>query len=181
MKTLSVLFCTVVVSAFFLLPVSGRAQFGESSTFLGPHIGLAAYESAPSFGANFETALNKPGELGDGVLGLSIRADYFSYNFGVAAQYDWSYTWITAGAYCNYHFKVGDGKFDPFVGLGLGYQNVSVDYGDQGQGLYSSSWGSGVFFAGNAGARYFFSKSLALRALLGFGVTYIVVGIDFGL
>jgi hypothetical protein len=180
MKALSAFFLAVVVSAC-LFPTSSHAQFGETSTFLGPHIGLAAYQSAPSFGANFETALNKPGELGDGILGLSVRADYFSYNFGSAGLYDWSYTWITAGAYCNYHFKVGEGKFDPFLGLGLGYQNVSVDYGDQGQGAYASSWGSGVFFSANAGARYFFSKSLALRALLGLGVTYIVVGVDFGL
>jgi hypothetical protein len=180
MKALSLFFFVVVVSAF-LFPTSSHAQFGETSTFLGPHIGLAAYESAPSFGANFETALNKPGELGDGLLGLSVRADYFNYSYNLGFTNDWSYTWITVGAYCNYHFKVGEGKFDPFVGLGLGYQNVSVDYGDAGQGNYSNSWGSGVFFAGNAGARYFFSKSLALRALLGFGVTYIVVGVDFGI
>jgi hypothetical protein len=57
---------------------------------------------------------------------------------------------------------------------------VSSIGGDNLLGL-GSAWGSGIFFSVEAGIRYFFSPNLALRALLGFGVTYIVIGIDFGL
>ena len=177
MKALSTLF----IAALTVLPILSKAQFGEGSMFLGPHIGLSAYQSAPTFGAYFETAINKPGELGDGILGISGRLDYFSYDYDAGPSYNWSYTWINIGAYCNYHFKVGDGKFDPFLGLGLVYHNVSVDYGEAGQGTFSDSWGSGVGFDLNAGARYFFSKNMALRALLGYNTAFLVVGIDFGI
>jgi hypothetical protein len=179
MKTLSVFFFLVVVS-IFLFPASSSAQFGETSTFLGPHIGLAAFESSPTFGANFETAINKPGELGDGILAISGRADYTSFDWGTGSYYKW--TLISIGAYCNYHFKVGEGKFDPFVGLGLGYHIWDHSYtGPEGGDLFTGTWSSGISIDATAGARYFFSKSMALRALLGFGVTYLVVGLDFGI
>lgn len=175
-------YALAVLATLFLLPVSSQAQeggngrFNENSTLLGPHLGLAAYGSTPIFGANFETAVNKPGQLGPGILGVSGRLDYFSWNDGL--YYKW--TWIAAAAYLNYHFKVGEtGEFDPFVGLGLGYQNVSYDYSGTGSSI--ASWGSGIYLAGNAGARYFLSRNLALRALIGFGVSYLVVGVDFGL
>ena len=83
--------------------------------------------------------------------------------------------------YANYHFALEDKTWDPFLGLGLGYQNVSSSYDGPFGSLYSSAWGSGIFFSLQAGARYFFSDNLALRALLGFGITYIVVGLDFGI
>ncbi len=174
MKALSTLF----LAALTVFPLLGRAQFGEGSMFLGPHIGLSAYEGSPTFGANFEFGVNKPGQLGDGMLAVSIRGDYTSFDWG--SGYNWSL--ISLGAYCNYHFKVGDGKFDPFLGLGLGYHNWSYNYdGPSGGDAFADTWNSGVYFAGNAGARYFFSRSLALRALLGFGVTFFVVGVDFGI
>ena len=175
MKTLSKFFLVVLT----LLPLLSHAQFGEGSMFLGPHIGLSAYESSPTFGANFEFAVNKPGELGDGLLGVSARVDYTSFDWG--SGYSWSL--LSIGAYCNYHFKVGaDGKFDPFLGLGLGFHNWSHNYdGPEGGDTFADNWNSGVYFAANAGARYFLSKALALRAQVGFGVTFFVFGVDFGI
>lgn len=178
MKTLFVLL--VAVFSLSVLPRNTQAQFGGSSTLIGPHIGLGSYEGALSFGGNFETAVNQPGQLGDGVLGVSVRADYTSFDWGVGSYYTWSL--ISIGAFCNYHFKIGDGKFDPFVGLGLGYHIWDYSYdGPEGGDLYADSWSSGIYVAGNVGARYYLSSAMALRALLGFGSTYLVVGIDFGI
>src|SRR5438094_856614 len=87
-------------SALFLLsPQHSSAQFTSSSTLIGPHIGLAAYGSAPLFGANFETAVTEAGKAGPGIIGVGGRVDYFSYSYFS----DWTYTWITVGVVGNYH------------------------------------------------------------------------------
>jgi len=171
-------FILTALCAFVLLLTaqSSSAQFVNGKFLLGPHIGLSAYGSAPSFGANFETAITQPGKAGPGIIGISGRFDYFGFS-----EIYWKYTWITIGVYANYHFALEDKTWDPFLGLGLGYQNVSVSSIGDNTFNYGSAWGSGIFFSLQAGARYFFSDNLALRALLGFGITYIVVGLDFGI
>jgi hypothetical protein len=176
MRTKFYIFSAMLIAAILALPQSSSAQFVNGKTLLGPHIGLAAYGSAPSFGANLEIPVTQPGKAGPGIIGVSARFDYFSFG-----EVYYKYTWITLGVYGNYHFALEDKTWDPFLGLGLGYQNVSASYDGPFGGVATSGWGSGIFFSLQAGARYFFSDNLALRALLGFGITYIVVGLDFGL
>src|SRR6266404_1508292 len=133
--------------------------FQKGSMFLGPHIGLAAFGSAPAFGAYFETGVTEPGKAGPGIIGIAARFDYFGFS-----DVYWKYSWLAFGVFANYHFAMDAKMWDPFVGLGLGYQNVSVStVGDNSLNL-TSAWGSGVYFAGNAGVRYFFSPSFDARA-----------------
>ena len=179
----------LTVTGFALLLATGAAYsqsssadtgwhgaFNKGSMLLGPHIGLAAFGSAPAFGVNFETGVTEPGKAGPGVIGISGRVDYFGFS-----EIDWKYTWIAVGVFANYHFAVNT-PWDPFLGIGLGYQNVSVSWtGASGEQFGSGAWGSGVYFSGDAGIRYFFSPTMAARAQLGFGVTYLVLGLDFGL
>jgi opacity protein-like surface antigen len=83
------------------------------------------------------------------------------------------------GVICDYHFALSDPKWDLFLGLGLGYVIVSESNNfPQGQ-AYSYAYGSGLFFTGQAGARYFFSPSMALRAEYGFSYLPFAVGLDF--
>ncbi len=178
---------SIVFTSIFLFfsTLSGLAQstlhqdttFTKGEMLLGPHIGLAAFGSAPSFGANFEEGIMNPGEVGPGSIGISGRVDYFSFS-----DVDWRYTWIAVGVFANYHFQMSDKAWDPFVGLGLGYENVSESWAGEGLSYnYNGGWNSGLYLAGDAGIRYFFSPSMAARAQLGFGITYLVVGLDFRL
>ena len=170
----------ILLSAFlvvlFLSPRLSSAQFSNGKMVIGPHIGLAIGSSL-ALGANFEVGITEPGKLGPGFLGISGRIDYWSYSLDT---YD-SYKWITVGAFCNYHLPVDDKKWDLFAGLGLAYQNVSWSYSGPSIFGLNSSYGSGIIPAGNAGARYFLSPALALRAQLGFGLEFLVVGVDFAL
>jgi len=167
----------VTVFTLGLLPRNGSAQgFVKGSMLLGPHIGLSAFGSAPAFGANFEVGVTEPGKAGPGIIGVSGRFDYFGFDDGFA-----TYTWTAFGVFANYHFAMDAKMWDPFVGLGLGYQNVSFKWNGEENTPFASAWGSGVYFAGNAGVRYFFSPAFDARAQLGFGITYLVVGVDFGL
>ena len=167
----------MLIVVLLLSPSLGSAQgFNKGSLLIGPHIGLSAIGSTLSFGANIEAGITDPGKAGPGIIGISGRIDYWSWSFD---SY-YKYTWITVGVFGNYHFALEDRRWDLFVGLGIGYENVSSSYSGA-SSIFSYAYGSGIFFAANAGARYFFSQALALRALVGFGLTTFVLGIDFGL
>lgn len=175
MNTKHLVLSAFIAAVLFICPRMSSAQFENGKVYLGPHIGLSAIGSSPTFGANFEVPVTQPGKAGPGIIGVSGRLDYWSWSY---SSFD-KFTWITIAVYGNYHFALDDKTWDPFVGLGLGYENVSWSYSGIGGGtnLYPSS----IFFSMEAGARYFFSPNFALRALLGFGITYIVVGVDFAL
>jgi hypothetical protein len=175
MRTKYFVLPTLLAVVLFLTPRLGSAQFNKGSMLIGPHIGLAAYGGSPAFGANFEVGITEPGKAGPGIIGISGRLDYWSYGFD---SFD-KFTWITVGVFGNYHFQLDDKRWDLFAGLGLGYQNVSWSYSGPGSGI--ASYGSGIFFAGDAGARYFFSPGFAARAMVGFGLEWLVVGVDFAL
>ncbi|MEI8135585.1 MAG: hypothetical protein WCH46_11025 [bacterium] len=123
----------------------------------------------------FETGITEPGKVGPGIIGIGGRVDYWSWAYST----DYSWTWIAISAFANYHFILTDNKWDLFAGLGLVYENISWSNKSAlgGVNLYPST----VTLQGNAGARYFFSPNLAGRALVGFGISYITVGVDFGL
>jgi hypothetical protein len=175
MKTKHIIFLALFAAGLFLAPQNSSAQFTKSSMLIGPHIGLAAYSSAPLFGANFEVGVTEPGKAGPGIIGIGGRVDYFSYSYFT----DWTFTWITVGVTGNYHFQFDDKKWDPFLGLEIGYEHVS--WSAPGVTSYTSPWGNGIFIAPTAGARYFFSPNFAARAQLGFSISYLVLGVDFGI
>lgn len=162
------------------------AQFEKQTSYLGPSIGLYFYGSTPIFGANYEYALDT--ELGDGLLGIGGLFRYWSWStdegdyFGEV--WGWTYTDIMIGAQVNYHFKVGDGKFDPWGGLTLAYDAASVKYRGPSGFNYSSPTSGGLFLGTNAGARYWFSKNMAVVGRIGFGTmsySALDIGIDFRL
>lgn len=162
------------------------AQFEKQTSYLGPSIGLYFYGSTPIFGANYEYALDT--ELGDGLIGVGGLFRYWSWSTNegsfLGEKWGWSYTDIMIGGQVNYHFKVGDGKLDPWGGLTLAYDVASVKYtGPAGYNYTSPSWG-GLFLGANGGARYWFSKNMAVVGRIGFGtMSYSAfdIGIDFRL
>ena len=67
-------------------------------------------------------------------------------------------------------------KFDPFIGLGLGYYIVTEPSGYPG-----SSYNSGIYFIGTLGMRYFLSENMAFYADAGAGAGALHVGLSFKL
>jgi Outer membrane protein beta-barrel domain len=164
-----------------LIPSRANAQFVNGSDYIGPEIGLATgYGSGFMFGGMFEAPITHPGSVGPGLLGISVRVDYFGWSYP-----DWTISFIPIGVICDYHFgpMLSDPRWDPFVGLGLGFVIANASYsGPPIDGFNpSASYGSTVFFTGQFGARYFFSPSMAIRAEYGFSYTGLSVGLDFRL
>ena len=80
----------------------------------------------------------------------------------VAQNWDWGvtpYVWLPGAGL---DIKVNDSKFDPFIGAGLGYLIVSSSYNGTG-----FSNGSGIYFIGRAGLRYYMATALPCTATSG--------------
>jgi hypothetical protein len=154
--------------------------FGLGYTDIGPTIGLGGLSGASaSFGGRFEHAIKNLPDLGNGVLGIQVAAEYYSWSAN-SADFSSSIKYIPIGVTANYHFKVSEPKFDPFVGLGLGYNIVSCSYaGAFGSG--NCGYNSGIYAIARAGARYFFSPSMAAYGDVGAGGATLNLGLMFKL
>jgi len=149
-------------------------SFGVGYTDIGPTLGLGNLGGASaSFGGRFEHAIKPLPDMGNGMLGIQAGFEWYSWS---APFYSWTY--IPIGVTANYHFRLDDPKFDPFIGLGLGYQIITCDF--KGTGVSGCS-NSAIYFIGRAGARYFFSPKMAAYADVGAGASTLSVGLMFKL
>jgi hypothetical protein len=168
---------TLLVAVFSLAAQDLAAQegFTVGYTDIGPTIGIGGIGSASiAIGGRFERGFRALPEFGDGILGIQVGADYYSWSSG---NFSWSY--IPIGVTANYHLVLENKQIDPFVGLGLGYSIVSCDWdGFGGSDLCSNS---ALYFIGRAGARYFFAERMAAYADVGAGAATLNVGLMFKL
>ena len=174
-KALGTLAAVVALSTT-ALTASAQNPFIPGYTDVGPTIGLGNIGDAGlSIGGRFERGLRPLPDLGNGVLGLMVSAEYYSWDNPF-----FSYTYIPIGVTANYHFNLeGSPKLDPFVGLGLGYQVITCDV--KGSSFDFGCDDSAIYFIGRAGARYFFRPNLALYGDVGAGAATLSVGLMFKL
>jgi outer membrane protein W len=181
-KTLSL----VAAAAFVATSVAGAQKggspsFGLGYTDIGPTVGLGGINGASaSFGGRFEHAIKALPDMGNGILGIQVAADYYSWS-NASPGFSSSFKFIPIGVTANYHFKVEtQPKFDPFLGLGLGYNVVSCSVSS---GAFSTNcaYNSGVYFIGRAGARYFLSPKMAAYGDVGAGGATLNLGLMFKL
>ena len=156
-------------------PKTKRA-FNVGHMDIGPTVGLGGIGGASfAIGGRFERGIRALPEMGDGVLGIGISADWYNYNDNFVGT-DFDFTYIPVAATANYHIKIENNeKIDPFVGLGLGYLIVDTPY--------TGSYSSGIYFVGRVGARYratpkvsFYGDAGAGAATLNFGVVLTLSG-----
>ncbi len=186
MKYLKSLRIILIVILLLFVTNTNMAQFEAGKHFAGPSIGLTFLGSTFQLGANYEYGMNVK-EIGidaPGTLGIGGILRYWSYSEGYYSG-NWSYTSIVIGVQGNYHFKSGDGKFDPWTGLILAYHagSVSWDGPDRESWWAEPSYG-GMWLGAHVGARYWISPTMALSGRLGFGtLSYgaLDIGVDFKL
>jgi Outer membrane protein beta-barrel domain len=158
--------------AFALLASSVAAQQSQPVTYsgfdvgfvgIGPNVGIGGLGAASAaFGGRFEYGAAALPSMGNGILGIGVAADIYSYSD--AALSGVTYRYIPIGVTANYHFRFDDKRYDPFIGLGLGYSVASVS----GNGVNVSA-SSGIYGIARLGFRYFFSPRAAVQADVGGG------------
>ena len=85
--------------------------FGVGTTDIGPVVGLGGLGDAGlAIGGRFEHGIKTLPSLNDGGLALAIGVDHYSFT-------GFSFTPISVAA--DYHFRLMDARWDPFLGLGL--------------------------------------------------------------
>ena len=157
----------------------GTSSFSLGYTDIGAVVGLGGLNGASaSFGGRFEHAIKALPDLGNGILGIGVSADYYSWSAGFTG-YSWSYKYIPIGVTANYHFKLDEPKIDPFVGLGLGYNVISCNVTGSFNG--DCGYSSGIYAIARAGARYFFSPKMAVYGDAGAGGATLNLGVMFKL
>lgn len=157
---------------------AGQAQgIGLGFTDLGGVVGLGGLGGASlAFGGRFEKVIKPLPDLGDGLLGIQVGADWWSWNYDYFQGNSSSVSYIPIGVTANYHFKMENKKFDPFVGAGLGFYIVSEPSGYTGAG-----YNSGLYFIGVIGMRYFLNDNMAFYADAGAGAGSLHVGLSWKL
>ncbi|MGO9481665.1 MAG: outer membrane beta-barrel protein [Candidatus Kryptoniota bacterium] len=156
---------------------TASAQFENQMNYGGVHIGLSGVGSALTLGADYERGITKIGDVGPGIIGIGGLFDYYHWGEN---EYDFggSWTYIDIGVSGMYHFVLDNKKWDPFLGLVLGYEVATWSWNNGYTGPYSPSAG-GFTLGGSAGVRYFLSDNWALQARVGFGFYIFALGVDY--
>lgn len=161
------------------------SQLKENDNFLGGSLGFWAKGNVPLFGANFEANVV---QAGIGTIGVGGIFRYYTFTNVFRNGDSRRYSFTSFGAQGNYNFnQIGDGKFVPFVGMVLGYNNVNHTYTDVSRNavyITDISYTSGAWLWAQTGFRYFFSRSVAGSVRLGLGnndFSTLELGLDFKL
>lgn len=142
----------------------------------GPILGLGGLGGADfAIGGRYEVGIKQLPDLGNGVLGIQGAVDY--YNADYSFLNGDSFTYIPISVVANYHFQLKNRKFDPFLGLGLGYLYARYDCGT----FCGSASTGGVYLVGRLGMRYFMRPKMAFYADVGAGAASLDVGLVFKL
>jgi len=178
MKKSLVLFIAVALfsSLSFAQFKSSQASFGATIGFGG---GGLSGEGAVPIGLEYNFyEYNKNVQVG-GYFGFAGTTE--ELNFGTSKG-KWTYTNIIIAAQGNYHFFPGE-KFDPFVGVTLGYNVASATWEwdpKPANAIDPTVTAGGVVYSGQAGFNYWFSPKLAGQVRIGY-FPYLGVGITYNM
>jgi hypothetical protein len=161
------------------------SQLREGDNLLGGSLGFWGHGRVPMFGANFESNVV---QAGIGTIGVGGLFRYYSFTNIYGNGDSRRYAFTSFGFQTNYNFnQIGEGKFVPYFGLVLGYNNVNHTYTDVSRNavyITDISYTSGAWLWAQTGFRYFFSRSVAGNLRLGLGnndFNTFEIGIDFRL
>ena len=173
--------CLAMAAQTAAAQAKSGGMFTTGYTDIGPTVGIGGLNGASaSFGGRFEHAIKPLPDLANGMLGIQVAAEYYSWSYA-AGPYSWSVKDIPIGVTANYHFKLDEPKLDPFIGAGLGYNLYSCSYGGPSVGSLNCNYSSGIYFIGRAGARWFFSPTMAAYGDVGAGGAALNLGLMFKL
>lgn len=168
-KLIIALFCLALIAT---TAEAGPYKAGTKDLNLGIGLGSSLYGDAviPPISASLDFGYNKDISIG-GYLGFATT----SYGIG---DWEWNYTHIIIGARGAYHFYNED-KIDAYGGLMLGYNIISVSEPDGYSGLGYTAESSHVTWNLFLGARYNFNPKISAFAELGYGISYLTLGVSF--
>ncbi len=181
MKVKNLLF-TVILVFGFLVANSQIVSNGDKILNLGLGLGTNYYSGSaysntfPPLSASLEVILDD--DLfsdGKGALGVGGYAGFFGYKYRyVGYNYEWKYSNFVLGPRGYLHYNFLD-NLDTYTGILIGYNIVSYTGGGTITGYTAA--GSGLAWSWFLGGRYYFQDNLAAMLELGYGISYLNIGI----
>lgn len=183
------LLLTALLVLGFQIANSQIVSNGDKILNLGLGIGNSYYSGSaysstfPPLSASLEFILND--DLfndGKGALGVGGYAGYFGYKYNYRYtdfNYEWKYSNFVLGPRGYVHYNFLD-NLDTYTGILLGYNIVSATGGGDNISGYTAS-SSGLIWSWFLGGRYYFNDNLAVMLELGYGISYLNVGVAFNL
>lgn len=139
-------------------------------------IGIEGDATLPPLSVGLQMGITDEISVG-GIVGYTGS----TYKWGfLGTSYEWTYTHILIGARGEYHFLKGNKNLDAYAGLTLGYHIIGVTEPSGFSGGYTAA-ASSLFYGGHVGARYGFSESMGVFGELGYGISYLTVGLNIKL
>ncbi len=184
----------VLTLVFFSALCYSQSAFVKGTNLIKAGIGLGSsilnYSGStqtPGLSAQFERGVWEFGGPGVVSLGGYIGTKSFKYHYSstyIDYTAKWNYTIV--GVRSAYHYAgLKNSKADLYGGLMLSYNILKYKYQDKsGSTTYSNglgSYGSGAGVTAYLGGNYFFSGNLAGFGELGYGVSYLTLGLTLKL
>ncbi len=183
MKKLIILVFTLLFIASAQQGVSQKKEFVKGTQVINAGIGLGTtlysgtyYSSLlPPISGSYEYGIVEDLGIGSigiggylGIAGSKYRKDDWGYN----------YTYVIIGARGAYHFYVAE-DLDLYAGIMTGIRTVNYSEVGDPYGVTPQSGGvtSDIF----GGVRYYFNPTIAVMSEVGFGISYLTVGVAFRL
>lgn len=133
----------------------------------------------PPLAGSFEVGV-KDDVLEKGSLGLGGGFGYTGYKWEYNSSYGWKYSNFILAARGYFHYPLVK-KLDTYTAITLGYNIASSKYYGTGTPYDDTSSYGGVVFGWLVGGRYYFSDTFAGCLELGYGVSYLTIGVAFKL
>jgi hypothetical protein len=166
----------LLVALFLMCSFASFSQgFDKGDKLLNVGLNLGGtYGGGLGIGGSYEVGVTD-------FISVGGQADYNTWNYGWGG-YSWKYNFFNVGGRGSYHFGnhfLKADNLDLYAGLALGYRISQYKDPSGWSGSYSSSYGSGVFLGGYAGARYYFKPSLGAFAEVGSNTSVLKAGVTF--
>jgi len=188
MKKIFALLLLTIFALPFVKAQENVFAVGDKVVNLGIGFGSIGYSAfgykttVPPISISFEKGI-KDGILDKGVLSIGGYLAYSANKWEsswAGGSYGWKYTNIYLGARGVLHYPLVD-KIDTYAGVLLGYHISSVHEIGTTTGYVDPYSGGGLIFGGYVGGRYYFTDKLAAMGELGYGITWITIGVSIKL
>lgn len=182
------IFVVFLFCAAFSTGVNAQNMFSKGDNILNVGVGIGStlggsgYSSIiPPLSLSYERGIidnlfDEKSSLGiGGYIGYASSKDEW---FTGSTKYSWKYNYTIIGARGVLHYQLVD-KLDTYGGLLLGYNIVSSKFDGVIDAGTRKAAGSDLGWALFIGGRYYFKDNIAAFAELGYGISYLTVGVSF--
>lgn len=173
-----------LLSLFALATLSAQTDFNKGDKVLNLGIGFGStlysgtgYKTTvPPISASFEYGIVDGLIDGNASIGVGGYFGYTASKYEYPGLKDFKYSSVIVGGRGSFHYSFLE-KLDTYTGLSIGYNIVSLK-DDNSFGTIAAE-SSSVYLGWYAGARYYFTNSIAAMAEVGYDIAYLNIGVAF--